>query len=111
MSSNTTTTDRLDDLLTSPAQKIRTMLDTRLVTRGRVVQIGVGGVGRHLIFPLATFLAGQCGDDAGDEIELLIIDGDNYAPENTYRLDIATFGNKAEVTGHELIERFSRSSL
>jgi hypothetical protein len=106
-----TTTDQQADQLASPAGIIRNMLDTRIVTRGRVVQIGVGGIGRHLVFPTATFLSGQCGGEAGEEIELLIVDGDNYAPENSYRLDIATFGNKAEVTGRELIERFATSSL
>jgi hypothetical protein len=94
-----------------PADVIRQWLDTEIVTRGRVVLIGLGGIGSHLARPLATFLASLCGGHDDVAIELLLCDGDNYAAENVYRLDIATFGNKAEVTGCELIDRLRAPSL
>jgi molybdopterin/thiamine biosynthesis adenylyltransferase len=99
----------------SPVDIIRQSLDTRIVSRGRVVLIGLGGIGAQLARPLATFLASLCGaggnGDIGDAIELVLCDGDNYAPENAYRLDIVDFGNKAEVAGRELVERLAATPL
>jgi molybdopterin/thiamine biosynthesis adenylyltransferase len=86
------------------------MLQTEIVTRGRVVVIGLGGIGLHVVRPLATFLA-SLGDAAGHTIELVLCDGDVFAPENTYRMDVPDFGNKAEVVAQELLARLAASPL
>lgn len=97
---------------TSPLEVIRRMLETTIVTRGRVVLIGLGGIGLHLAGPLATFLAGLCDMVAGERaVELLLCDGDSFAPENTYRMDVPDFGNKAEVVGQQLLERAAAPAL
>ncbi len=95
----------------SPIQVIRRSLNTQIVNRGRVVLIGLGGTGTHLARPLATFLASLSDDSTGDAIELVLCDGDSFAPENAYRMDIVDFGNKAEVVGRELMERLAASTL
>ena len=95
----------------SPVDAIRRLVDCRIVTRGRVVLIGLGGIGMHVARSLATFLASLCDDAIGDSIELVLCDGDSFAPENVYRMDIVDFGNKAEVVGRELMERLATSTL
>jgi hypothetical protein len=95
----------------SASQVIRRYVDCRIVTRGRVVLIGVGGIGLHVARALATFLASLCDEPVGPAIELVLCDGDSFAPENTYRMDVIEFGNKAEVAGRELIERLQPSAL
>ena len=95
----------------SPIQIIRRTLDTEIVTRGRVVLIGLGGTGTHLARPLATFLASLSDVSAGEAIQFVLCDGDSFAPENAYRMDIVDFGNKAEVVGRELMERLAASTL
>jgi hypothetical protein len=97
-----------------PIQTIRRLLDHRLVTLERVVVIGLGGIGMQLARPLAVFLASladYAGDEPGRATELVLCDGDSFAPENSYRMDIVDYGNKAEVVGRELIERLPTSSL
>jgi hypothetical protein len=95
----------------SPSTAVRRLLDCEVVTRSRVVLIGLGGIGSRIARPLATFLASLCVDAATEPIELVFCDGDSFAPENVYRMDIADFGNKAEVVGRELIERLGPSTL
>ena len=94
-----------------PIQAILRLLDCEIVTRGRVVLIGLGGTGGYLVRPLATFLASLRDDRVGDPIELVLCDGDSFASENSYRMDIVDFGNKAEVIGCEIIERLDTSLL
>jgi hypothetical protein len=94
-----------------PIETIRRLLDCEIVTRGRVVLIGLGGIGSHLARPLATFLASLADDPAGKPIEIVLCDGDSFALENAYRLDIVDFGNKAEVVGRELMDRLATSTL
>jgi hypothetical protein len=94
-----------------PIQVILRLLDCEIVTRGRVVIIGLGGTGAYLVRPLATFLASLHDARSGDPIELVLCDGDSFAAENSYRLDIVDFGNKAEVVGREIIERLASSLL
>jgi len=95
-----------------PAEVIRQMLNTDIVTRGRVVLIGLGGIGLHVAGPLVTFL-GSLGDGlAGeDAVQLVLCDGDEFAPENLYRMDVPSFGNKAQVVGQELLGRLRSPAL
>jgi hypothetical protein len=90
----------------SAVEQLRQRIDTNLVTRGRIVIIGLGGIGLWLVRGVATFLAGLIsGDGTGRQLELLLCDGDAFQPENGYRMDIPDFGNKAAVVGRELLER------
>jgi hypothetical protein len=93
-----------------PIATIRECLDCEIVRRGRVVVIGLGGIGTHLVRPLSTFLASLV-DDGSEPIDILLCDGDHYAAENLYRMDVAEFGNKAEAIGRELIDRPAGSRL
>jgi hypothetical protein len=44
-------------------------------------------------------------------IELVLCDGDAFQPENTYRMDVPAFGNKAEMVGRELLAKLAGSAL
>ena len=97
-----------------PIETIRRLFDYRLVTLARVVVIGLGGIGIQLTRPLAVFLASLVNgadDESNTSIELILCDGDSFAPENSYRIDIVDYGNKAEVVGRELMDRLPSSTL
>ena len=49
--------------------------------------------------------------DRDERITMLLCDGDAFALENTYRMDIPNFGNKAAVLAEELLERFDCAGL
>jgi hypothetical protein len=98
----------------TPAQILRQRMDTRFLTRGRLVVIGLGGIGLWLVRGAVTFLAGLFQNpQEPQKLELLLCDGDAFKPENTYRMDIPDcgFGNKAAVVGHELLERLRSPNL
>ena len=42
---------------------------------------------------------------------MLLHDGDSYQDENTYRMDVPSLGNKAEVLGREMLDRISCPNL
>ena len=109
---NTTPRQNSADLESlSAIHVIRGTLNLDIVTRGRVVLIGVGGTGLHLARSLGTFLASLCDMTTGTTIELVLCDGDSFVPENTYRMDVVDFGGKAEIVGSELLERLAGSGL
>jgi molybdopterin/thiamine biosynthesis adenylyltransferase len=96
----------------SAAHAILRPLDTSILTRGRVVSIGLGGIGLFLNRTVAVFFAGLCQAMNGDgRIDMLLCDGDAFALENAYRMDIPNFGNKAAVLAEELLERFDSPGL
>ena len=97
--------------LESAAAQIARRLDTSLLTAGRVVVIGLGGIGLPLARSVATFLGGICYAVESLEMRLVLQDGDSFQDENTYRMDIPSLGNKAEVLGHELLQRISCPNL
>jgi hypothetical protein len=76
-----------------------------------VVVIGLGGIGLPLARSVATFLGGICYAVESLEVRLVLHDGDSYQDDNTYRMDIPSHGNKAEVLGHELLQRISCPNL
>lgn len=84
-------------------QMIQRKLDTRLLSRGRVVIIGLGGVGSILVQNLIVFLAALAGEI---KIRLLLCDGDAFNQSNAYRVDIPEFANKAAAWCGELCRRF-----
>lgn len=67
----------------------------------KVKMIGAGGIGTHLIDPLARYLS-----HTGDNIEITVIDGDIYEDRNRERQQFSEIGNKAEVTVAELRQKF-----
>ncbi|NLX99635.1 MAG: hypothetical protein GXY83_26175 [Rhodopirellula sp.] len=90
----------------SAAETIRRRLDTSILTRGRVVIIGLGGIGLFLARAVLTFLAGLRQTLApGEEITILLCDGDVFEPSNNYRMDIPDFINKAEAVSGDFLER------
>jgi hypothetical protein len=99
--------DALAPQPTEPAASaIRRRLDTSILTRGRVVIIGLGGVGLFLARALVLFLAGlRQALSPEEQIRVVLCDGDAFNLGNTYRMDIPDFGNKAVVLGQELLER------
>ena len=87
----------------NPIEIIRSRLDTTIVTRGRVVVIGLGGVGSCLIEPLSVFLASLATDKP---IQVLLVDGDTFNPGNAYRVNIPGFENKAAAWSGKLTQMF-----
>jgi hypothetical protein len=88
-------------------QAIARQLKLDLLTRGRVVQIGLGGIGLPLARLVVQFLASF----REQEIRVVLCDGDAFEPDNLYRMDVPGFGNKAAAVAGELAERFGRSGL
>jgi hypothetical protein len=110
----------------SAALVVRRMIDPLIVMRGRVVIIGLGGIGLYLSRAVLTFLGGVLQASlpgpaggtrsvpaalAGHRIEVWVCDGDSFAPENTYRMDIPDYGNKSVALGQELLDRFDVPGL
>ena len=87
-------------------EQIHAQLDTSVVTRGRVVFIGLGGVGKYVSQTAATFLAGLQGAMPDQETNLLLVDGDAFSFSNTYRMDVPEFGNKAEAIGKGMLHSY-----
>lgn len=81
---------------------IQRRLDIQILTRGRVVFIGLGGIGSPLVENLAIFCAGL---SSGIPIRMVLCDGDAFTPENTYRVNVPAFTNKAVAWAAELSER------
>jgi molybdopterin/thiamine biosynthesis adenylyltransferase len=107
----TTATSTASDVA-SAADQIRLLLRTDLLTRGRIVVIGLGGIGLHLVRALTTFLAGLLTSlDESHSIEVLLVDGDSFTPENCYRMDVPDFGKKAEAVGRDLLGRMESPRL
>jgi molybdopterin/thiamine biosynthesis adenylyltransferase len=87
--------------------KIRRGLRTDLLTRGRVVVVGLGGIGlivtRYLVLFLAAF--------RDDEFRVLLCDGDQFEPGNRYRMDVPDFDNKAVAVAASLAPTLGRPGL
>jgi len=90
----------------SAVEQIHAQLDTSVITRGRVVFIGLGGVGKYVSQSAAAFLSGLQGAMPSQETNLLLVDGDEFSISNTYRMDVPEFGNKAEAIGKGLLQSF-----
>jgi molybdopterin/thiamine biosynthesis adenylyltransferase len=67
---------------------------------GRVVLIGLGGVGSHIAHPLAQFLQYKV-----PKASLILCDGDMYTAANMERQVVGVLGNKAQVT-HDRLRTF-----
>jgi hypothetical protein len=97
-----------DSTLTTvtPAEQIAARLDLKYLLRGRIVVIGLGGIGSILARYLTIFLAAL-----PDPIRLVLCDGDDFEQGNTYRMDVPSFDNKATSLAAELSRVFSREGL
>jgi len=77
------------------------------LTDHRVVVIGLGGVGTHMIYPLTRFLYYLDMD-----LDMLLVDGDTFSVSNATRQDFTMDGvgrNKADVVHDTLAECYSDS--
>lgn len=75
----------------------------------RIVVIGLGGIGSHLVEPLARYVSGIV-----DRVELHLVDGDSYSPGNADRQRMSTGQsgvNKAEVQAGLLRPQFPKLSI
>ena len=68
--------------------------------------IGLGGIGSIVARYGAVFLA-----SLGQEVRLVLVDGDVFEYSNASRMLFAGYGNKASVLRSELLPRFADSSL
>ena len=110
---STTTTNPTGTSLVEPKlsaiEQIRLRMNPDVLLRGRVVFIGLGGIGMFLSKSVVTFMAGlqqALNTDLGEQVSVLLVDGDEFAPSNTYRMDVPAMGNKAVVLGKEMLEKF-----
>jgi molybdopterin/thiamine biosynthesis adenylyltransferase len=91
---------------------IRRHVDPAILTRGRVVLIGLGGIGLPLCRELVTVFGGFAQTFApGESIIFWLADGDSFELANTYRMDVPGLGNKAEVVGRDVLARSSVPGL
>lgn len=92
----------------SAMRTIERRIQTRILTRGRIVVIGLGGVGSILIQNLIIFLAALSGRR---QLRVVLCDGDAFTPANAYRTDIPEFTNKAAAWVNELCRKFAGPGL
>ena len=90
----------------SAIETIRRGLDLSLLTSGRIVVIGLGGIGSLLAYYLVLFLA-----SLEEEFRVLLCDGDAYQPSNSYRVFVPDFINKALAQVRYLSQLFGRPGL
>jgi hypothetical protein len=88
------------------AEKIARQMDLFWLKQGRIVVIGLGGIGSILARYLVLFLA-----SLPEEFRVLLVDGDAFEPNNTYRMDVPSYENKAQAMSREIGERFGREGL
>ena len=82
------------------------MLNPQIPDNCSVKIIGLGGVGGIVARYSMMFLA-----SLGKSVRCVLIDGDNFEVKNSNRMFFSGFGNKAEVTKDDLIERFRDSNM
>ena len=98
--------DLLPPLPVSAIEQIAARLDVRMLSRGRIVLIGLGGIGSIAARYLTIFLAAL-----SEPFRLVLCDGDAFEPGNSYRMDVPSFENKAAAMAAELSRHFSRDGL
>ena len=67
----------------------------------RIVVIGAGGIGTHLLLPLCRYL-----DNISEKVDVVILDGDQYEVKNATRQNFVKLGNKAQSSRDLLLEQF-----
>lgn len=82
-------------------------LRTALLTDGRVIVIGLGGIGSIVCVYLTMFLASR-----GElPVRLVLVDGDHFEERNRERMDVPELGNKAVAWCRQLAAKFGRPGL
>lgn len=71
----------------------------------RIVIIGIGGIGCHLLPVLCRYLRFHTAT-ASTNTEVALVDGDMFEPKNEERQAFKIIGNKAEVTAQSLSADF-----
>ena len=82
-------------------------IDVNLVGRGRLVIVGLGGIGSFLA-RLVTLFAASLGDVA---IRVVLIDGDSFEERNAARMEVPDLDNKAALVCSLLSSAFGRPRL
>jgi len=82
-------------------------INTERVAWGRVVIVGLGGIGSHLC-RLVTMFNSSLKDT---NVDMLLIDGDNFEERNRERMEVISLGNKAELVAGEMTRVFGRPGL
>jgi molybdopterin/thiamine biosynthesis adenylyltransferase len=72
----------------------------------RIKVVGLGGIGSHLVEPLAKYL-----EHTDAIVEITLIDGDVYENKNRSRQRVPKLGNKASVTVENLRPQFAKVTL
>jgi hypothetical protein len=88
------------------AEKIARQMNLFWLKQGRIVVIGLGGIGSILARYLVLFLA-----SLPEEFRVLLVDGDAFEPNNNYRMDVPSYENKAVAISTEIGQRFGREGL
>lgn len=86
------------------AGPVRPVLDTSLIRDGRIIVVGLGGIGAFLTVPLAMFLSAL----KELRVRMNLIDGDAYEERNRERMEFSEPGNKAVVLSRRLTRGFGR---
>jgi hypothetical protein len=81
-------------------------LNCHLEDDGRVVVIGIGGIGGALLQPLASFL-----NSLDVHHRLVLVDGDKFEPKNAERQSFQSLGNKAQVKAAETVKLLGESCV
>jgi molybdopterin/thiamine biosynthesis adenylyltransferase len=72
----------------------------------RIIIIGAGGIGSHLLPSLCRYL-----DNVHNDVHIVILDGDRFEPKNADRQHFTSFGNKAEATRDLLKGQFPKLDI
>ena len=78
-----------------------------LIEAGRIVFVGLGGIGTAVCRPVTRFVASRRGLRA----RIVLVDGDSYEERNRERMEVPELGNKAEVFCGLLSSAFGRAGL
>src|SRR5262249_41927361 len=101
------TAESMSPLPKTAMQTIAAELQLDLLKRGSVVFVGLGGIGQILARHVTLFLSSMKEHD----FRIVYCDGDAFEPDNSYRMDVPDFANKAEATCRALEDRFGRPGL
>lgn len=81
-------------------------LDTARLEQAMILVIGLGGIGSILAKYLGIFVS-----SLEESMTVMLVDGDSFEDDNTYRMFVPTFGNKALVMDHVLSDMCNRTGL
>ena len=81
-------------------------LQTELPAGSRVKVIGLGGIGCIVLHYLSLFL-----NSLRLPLRLVLIDGDEFEPDNAARMQFSAVGNKAEVKAVETAQQLQASEI